>query len=84
MNEIFIEQQKALALQYLESGSEKDEEKIKAIAIVVEYLSSLLDHDKYTEAEREDLRKLALEVGYKDDTDFNRWISNTLTSEDNK
>lgn len=72
----FIEQQKTLAQQYLEGlGTEKAKEK-KAASIVVGYLSSLLNPENYTDAQKEDLRKLALELSYQEDTDFNKWVEN--------
>ncbi len=71
MNRDFIEKQRKNAQQKLESveGVEK-----QRISIVFQYLTSLLEPEKYTEADREDLRKLALELGFKDDTIFSEWV----------
>lgn len=74
MNRPFIEQQKALALQRLERFGDKDGPEKEAVAIVSGYLSSLLYPENFTDAQKEDLRKLALEVGYKEDTDFTKWV----------
>ncbi|MBI4136263.1 MAG: hypothetical protein HY481_01810 [Candidatus Vogelbacteria bacterium] len=73
MNKTFLEKQKNLALQRLESFKDNNEPGKKAIAIVSEYLSSLLYSENFTDAQKEDLRKLALEFGYKEDTDFSKW-----------
>ena len=74
MDKTFLEQQKKLALQRLEGFGDKDVPEKKAVAIVSEYLSSLLNPEGFTDAQKEDLRKLALEYGYKEDTDFNKWV----------
>lgn len=73
MDKTFLEQQKTLALQRLESFGDKDGEEKQAVAIASEYLSSLLHPENFTDAQKEDLRKLALEFGYKEDTDFSKW-----------
>lgn len=73
MNKEFIEQQKTLVSQRLETLGETDAQKKRQLTVVSEYLSSLLHPEKYIEADKEDLRKLALEFGYKEDTDFTAW-----------
>ncbi|OHA44247.1 MAG: hypothetical protein A3G04_01780 [Candidatus Taylorbacteria bacterium RIFCSPLOWO2_12_FULL_44_9] len=73
MDKTIIEKQKNLALQRLEKLGDKDESEKKAVAIVSEYLSSLLHPEAFTDVQKDDLRKLALEFGYKEDTDFNKW-----------
>ena len=73
MDKTFLEEQKNLALRRLESLEDKDEPEKKAVAIVSEYLSSLLHPENFADAQKEDLRKLALEFGYKEDTDFSKW-----------
>lgn len=72
MNKDFIEKQKKDAQQKLEGveGVEK-----QRISIIFQYLTSLLESEKYTKADREDLRKLALELGFKEDTVFSEWVS---------
>ena len=76
MNKGFIEQQKKLALEHFKSYGKSDSKGKKAVLVVLEYLSSLLNTEDYTENQREDLRKLALEFGYKEDTIFDKWILN--------
>lgn len=73
MDKDFLKKQKDLVLQRLEALGDETTEKKRELTIVSEYLSSLLHPEKYTEAEKEDLRKLALELGYKEDTDFSAW-----------
>jgi hypothetical protein len=73
MNKDFLEQQKALVLQRLEALGDADAQGKRELTIVSEYLSSLLHPENYPEADKEDLRKLALELDYKDDTDFAVW-----------
>ena len=73
MNKDFVEQQKTLVLQRLEALGDADASKKRELTVVSEYLSSLLHPEKYTEAQMEDLRKLALELEYKEDTDFTAW-----------
>lgn len=73
MDKTFLEQQKNLAVQRLEGFGDKDVPEKKAIAVVSEYLSSLLNPEGFTDAQKEDLRKLALEYGYKEDTGFSKW-----------
>ena len=80
MDKTFLEEQKNLALRRLESLEDKDEPEKKAVAIVSEYLSSLLHPENFADAQKEDLRKLALEFGYKEDTDFSKWTSTSLAS----
>ena len=74
MDKTFLEQQRTLALQRLESFGDKDASKKRAVAVISEYLSSLLNPESFTDAQKEDLRKLALEYDYKEDTDFSKWI----------
>ncbi len=71
MNRDFIEKQKKDAQQKLESVESVEKQRI---SIVFQYLTSLLEPEKYTEADREDLRKLALELGFKEDTVFSEWV----------
>jgi len=75
MDKTFLEQQKNLALQRLESFGDTDTPEKKVVVVVSEYLSSLLHPEGFTDAQKEDLRKLALEYGYKEDTDFSKWTS---------
>ena len=73
MDKTFLEQKKTLALQRLESFRDKDGEEKQAVVMAHEYLSSLLHPENFTDAQKEDLRKLALEFGYKEDTNFSEW-----------
>lgn len=70
MDKNFLEKQKAKASECLQTkeGAEK-----QRISIVVQYISSILEAEKFTDIEREDLRKLALELDYKEDTSFDEW-----------
>lgn len=81
MDKTFIEQQKNLAKQRLEEFGEKKGQEKQATATVYEYMLSLLNSENFTDAEREDLRKLALEFGYSEDTDFSKWTPTFPTSE---
>ena len=80
MDRNFLEKQRNLALQRLKELEDKGDEKKKAVVIVSEYLSSLLNPDNFTDAQKEDLRKLALELGYKEDTAFFEWLAATARS----
>jgi hypothetical protein len=71
MNKDFIEKQKKDAQQKLENVEGPEKQKM---TIVFQYLSSLLEPEKYIEADREDLRKLALELGFKENTVFDDWV----------
>ena len=73
MDKTFLEQQKNLTLERLESFEDRDTPERKAVAVISDYLSSLLHPEDFTDAQGEDLRKLALEYGYKEGTDFSRW-----------
>lgn len=74
MDKTFLEHQKNLASQHLEKlvGTEGKEK--EAVSIVSEYLSSLLHSENFTEAQKEDLRKLALELEFQESTSFEEWI----------
>lgn len=75
MNEDFIKQQQAIASERLSKLIEAESDKNRKVSIVFQYLSSLLDLDDFTDAQKEDLRKLALELGYKEDIDFETWFA---------
>jgi len=75
MDKTYLEEQKKLAAQRLEDLGGKDVPEKKVIAVISEYLSSLLYPENFTDAQREDLRKLALEFGYEEDSDFSKWTS---------
>ena len=74
MDKIFLKEQEKLALRRLESIANDGEPERKATAIVSGYLSSLLYPERFTDIQKEDLRRLALEFGYREATDFSTWI----------
>ncbi len=81
MDIAFLEDQKKKADAYLEQSSISDTEQKRKVAIVFQYISSLLTPDSFTDAEREDIRKLALELEYQEDTDFDMWLKSVPTEE---
>lgn len=81
MDNAFLEDQKKKADTYLEQPSASDTEQKRKVAIVSQYISSLLTPDSFTDAEREDSRKLALELEYQEDTDFDEWLMSVPTEE---
>lgn len=81
MDIAFLEDQKKKADAYLEHPAISDTEQKRKVAIVSQYISSLLTPDSFTDAEREDSRKLALELEYQEDTDFDEWLMSVPTEE---
>lgn len=73
MDKTFLEHQKNLALQHLEKLGAVDGREKEAVSIVSEYLSSLLHPESFTDAQKEDLRKLALELEFQENTSFEEW-----------
>ena len=73
MNKEFMEQQKTLVSQRLEALGDADAQKKRELTVVSEYISSLLHPENYSDADKEDIRKLALELGYEENTDFAAW-----------
>lgn len=64
-------EQREKASEYLQ----KQEGEIKQkISIIFQYLSALLEPEKFTDIESEDLRKLALELGFQENTLFDKWV----------
>ncbi len=74
MNIPFLTEQKDAALKELGAISGSENQKKERISIIIQYLASLLEPDSFTEAQREDLRKLSLELGFKEDTVFADWV----------
>lgn len=74
MNREFIQKQRDIAIEVFKTCGEGGSQKRKAISVVIVYLSSILNPDDYTEDQIEDIRKLALELGYTEETDFNKWV----------
>ncbi|KKW22678.1 MAG: hypothetical protein UY67_C0038G0007 [Candidatus Kaiserbacteria bacterium GW2011_GWA2_52_12] len=72
MNTDLLKEQIKKVSEYLESAEGETKQKI---SIISQYLSSLLEPEKFTDIQREDLRKLALELGYQEDTSFEKWIA---------
>lgn len=79
MDTLFLEAQKNKAVLYLEKLGDTDSDEKNKVAIVSQYISSLLEPGTFTDAEREDIRKLALELGYEAEIDFDAWLK-TLTA----
>jgi hypothetical protein len=80
MEKAFLEDQKRKVAEYLEQSSELDADEKKKIGIVSQYISSLLEPESFTSDESEDIRKLALEFEYEQDTDFAEWLKNQISS----
>lgn len=74
MDKDFLKNQKATLESTLLQLGEKDAEQKKDLSIVYNFICSLLEPDKVTDTQREDLRKLALEIGYSKDTKFENWM----------
>lgn len=71
MDKDFLTEQREKASEYLQ----KQEGEIKQkISIIFQYLSALLEPEKFTDIESEDLRKLALELGFQENTLFDKWV----------
>lgn len=81
MDIAFLGDQKKKADAYLEQSSISDAEQKRKVAVVSQYISSLLTPDSFTDAEREDIRKLALELEYQEDTDFDVWLTSVPVEE---
>ncbi len=69
MNKDFLESQMTLASQRLGEVDGESTQLKQELSIVTEDLSSLLHPENYPESQKEDLRKLALELGYEESTD---------------
>lgn len=79
MEKSFLEDQKRKVAEYLEQSSELDADEKKKIGIVSQYISSLLEPESFTSDESEDVRKLALEFEYQQDTDFAEWLKSQIS-----
>lgn len=76
MNKDFLEKQKNVALEQLKIlENTGDSQREKKVSIISQYLLSILTPESFSDAQKEDLRKLALELGYKEDVDFSRWYN---------
>lgn len=75
MNQDFIKEQKELALKEIEKLGNTEGQKKQQLSVVFQFLSSLLEPEEFTEAEKEDLRKLALEMSFEENTKFEDWCS---------
>ncbi len=82
MNTGFLEEQKKKADAYLEKSLASDAEQKRKVAIVSQYISSLLTPDTFTNDESEDIRKLALELGYEESTDFDIWLKSAPSADE--
>jgi len=45
------------------------------LSILYNFTSLLLEPDKFTESQKEDLRKLALELNYTESSNFEEWFN---------
>lgn len=75
MNKKFVQQQKEQVLRKLSTLKGPETQEKRQLFVLSQFLSSLLNPEGFTENEREDLRKLALELGYKEDSSFVDWKS---------
>jgi transcription termination factor NusB len=74
MDKAFLEKQKMEAAQYFDKIPDSEREKRRMVSIILQYVTSLFEPERFSDVEKEDLRKLALELNYKEDTDFSKWI----------
>ena len=73
MDKAFLEQQKKAIEQAISQLPETDIQQKKDLSVIYNFVCSLLDPEKFTDIQKEDLRKLALELGYMEDTPFKSW-----------
>ncbi len=73
MNKDFLKNQKTAIEKALTQVGETDVAQKKDLSILYNFVCSLLEPDKSTDIRKEDLRKLALELGYSEDTKFEDW-----------
>ena len=73
MDTAFLEQQKKEVERTISQLADTDIQRKKDLSVIYNFLCSLLDPEKFTDIQREDLRKLALELGYTEDTVFRGW-----------
>lgn len=71
MDKDFLTEQREKASEYLQKQEGETKQKI---SIIFQYLSALLEPEKFTDIESEDLRKLALELGFQENTLFDQWV----------
>ena len=76
MNREFLEQQKQDIHNKRSQlhGEEIDKNLKKKLFVLYDFVSSLLESDKFTDPQKEDLRKLALELRYTENTSFEEWL----------
>jgi hypothetical protein len=75
MDKIFLEEQKKAIEQAIGQLPEAEVQQKKDLSVIYNFVCSLFDPEKFTDIQREDLRKLALELGYTEDTVFRNWKS---------
>ncbi len=74
MDSNFIEKQiNSVNSKIEETVGSRDFELEKHLKIIHDYLLSLQHPEKFSELQIEDLRKLAQELSYKEDTEFDKW-----------
>lgn len=75
MNKNFLEKQKNKVQNQLNKTADVDSAIKNKLFIIFNYINSLLEPEKYSDTQREDLRKLALELNYNEDTEFEKWFN---------
>ena len=77
MNKDFLQEQKGKVQNQLNKTADVDSAIKSKLLIIYNYINSLLESEKYSDIQREDLRKLALELKYGEDTEFEKWFNAT-------
>jgi len=70
-----LEEQKNKVQNQLNKTADTDSVIKNKLFIIFHYIDSLSQPEKYSETQREDLRKLALELKYNEDTEFEKWFN---------
>jgi hypothetical protein len=73
MDKAFFEQQKKAIEQTISQLPEAEIQQKKDLSVIYNFVCSLLDPEKFTGIQKEDLRKLALELGYSEESVFKDW-----------
>ena len=76
MNKDFLEKQKNAAFKKLtELKDVSDKQPLKdKISIIHQFISSIIEPEGFTDIQKEDFRKLALELNFTEGTDFTEWL----------
>ncbi len=78
MSKTNLKEELGTVLNVLKHEESYNKEIIEKIEIIYNYISSLLEPNKYNKHEIENLRRLSLELGYKEGVDFSSWLSINL------